>query len=261
MALRTHSKFYYGIAINEFNAYLEFQDAADPVKVALQEKEYSLAGILEEVLATLNRLGTQVYTGSISRVTRQITISAPGEFTLKTFSGTAKDVSVYSMLGFSLDADYEGSNSYTSDFGVGFEYSPQFPLQSYLDPKHNIKAIEGVTKKSTSGVIEAIRYGTESKVEFDIMFITNVSQDGSTPIRSNDSGVEDAAHFLKYATAKNPVEFMPDENASEEFMVLILESSEADTTGLGFSLIEEYDQGLPEYYRSGKLVWVLQESV
>jgi len=54
---------------------------------------------------------------------------------------------------------------------------------------------------------------------------------------------------------------MPDENASEEFMVLILESSEADTTGLGFSLIEEYDQGLPEYYRSGKLVWVLQESV
>lgn len=259
-ALKTYSKFYYGLEIIETNCYIEFQDVGDQMAVTLDVGQYTLAGLLVELLRVLNFNGAQVYTGTLDRATRQITISAPGPFKLFTNTGATKDTSAFPVLGFNTDTDYEGEDSYTGELGMGKEWAPQFFLQSYVPSKQNRKAIDASVKKSTNGKIEAIRFGVEWRMSCEALFITDIPHPSTSPIRTNTNAYDDVLDFMDYATKKAVIEFMADESDPSTYEVFKLDSTESDPTGMGFELVEEYDQSMPGYYRTGKLTWLKQEN-
>lgn len=258
MALSCFSKFYYGLEINEDNQNLDFEDSS--VKVAvLNVGVYTHDEIATEVERAFNLAGSQLYSVTLDRATRQLSISAAGNFKLKTESGLYIDTTGYNLLGFNMEADYSGSNSYQGESGAGFEYSPQYPLQSYVPPEINQGARNGVVNESTSGEIEAITFGTKKTMECEIFFITNIPQPTNTWIRNNGGGYEDAQRFLEAAVRKVPMEFILDETKPGEYQKFILASTEEDQNGLGFKLYEEWDKGWPDYFRTGTLTWTLQE--
>jgi hypothetical protein len=65
--------------------------------------------------------------------------------------------------------------------------------------------------------------------------------------------VSDARTFLAYAVTKADLEFIPDVSSASVFTKCILESTDADSNGLGFKLKEMYSQGLVGYYETGLL--------
>ena len=61
------------------------------------------------------------------------------------------------------------------------------------------------------------------------------------------------ASFNHARTEKAPIEFIKNENDPSTFQTLVLESTPTDQKGLDYDLIEMYDRGLAQYYRSGVL--------
>lgn len=260
MALGTHSKFYYGFKVEEGADTFDFEDAGGTYSIQLEHGTYTLSGLFAELAQKMNAASTQVYTVTVDRRTRIPTISAPANFKLLPNSGAGQFSTVFPMLGWSTEADMEGANTYSGEFGAGSEYVTQFPLQSYVPTTINEKPVFGSKKRTITGQVEAARYGTEKFMECEMLFVTDIPQPPGSLIRNRPNGVEDLTRFLREAGKFGEVEFMPDENDAESFEVLILESTEYDSSGMGYKLREEYDEGLPGYYSSGKLIWVLRES-
>lgn len=229
---------------------------ADGVKVAnLNPGTYTLAKIAAELQRAMNAAGSQEYTVVANRANRLVTVSSVDAFDLLSLTGPGEFVSAFPIFGFRTDIDLVGEISYTGEFGCGSEYAVQCPLQSYVPTSINQKAIDPVKKKTTTGIVEAVSYGKERLMECEMLFITNIPQPAGSIIRSNPQGVEEANAFLEYATTLAEVEFMEDENNPDEFEVLILDLTEFEQNGMGHKLREEYEEGLPNYYSSGKLTW------
>jgi len=258
MALSSRSKFYYGWKITSANRYLDFNDGTNTLTAILDVGYYSANELKTEITSKMNNLSAVDFTVSFNRATRAFTISAATNFSLLFSTGTYNGFSVASLIGFAA-TNRTGNNTYTSTLTSGSVWSPQFILQSYKPTSNNRKAIEGVVNKSASGVVEVVKYGNERFMECESLFITNVKQNAGSIVESDSNGVEDYISFIEYATDKGTIEFMPDSTDVESFQVLTLESTEQSTDGLNYELIELYDRGLAEYYRSGKLKFRLME--
>jgi hypothetical protein len=256
MQLNTHSKFFYGWQITTNNRFIDFNDGADKV-ATLKVGTYSSSDLGIEIAKQMNALSSTEFSVSFDRVTRMYTVSADADFELLTTSGVNAGRSALPLLGFTVDKS--GDDSYLADQVSGYEYSTQFYIQSYKDTSTNRKAIDGVVNKSASGVQEVIKYGNERFMEGDFTFITNIQQEQGSIIRTKETGLEDFIHFIEWCTEKAPVEFMKDEADVGSFQELVLESTEADSKGLDYDLIELYDRGLSGYFRSGKLKFKLME--
>lgn len=259
MALTTLSKFYYGLNFTDDNNVIDFEEGVTAYAATITAGYYTLETLATEVERTMNGAGSLEYTVTIDRATRVLTIDSSGPFSLLGSSGTNALSSALPLLGFDVTSDLTGQSTYISDSGAGSEYSVQFPLQGYNDPELFQRPIDSSVKKSTSGVVEVITFGVEKRMECEILLITNIPQPVNGVIRNNPNGVEDCLAFMKYAILKAPVEFMSDENNPNDFKIYILDQTESDPGGLGFRLTEEYDKGYPEYFRTGKLTWLLRE--
>lgn len=256
-ALTSYSKFYYGSTIHQDRNTFTFKEDGIE-KVATLNVGYHLPSVLPNVLASaLNIAGSQVYTVTFDRETRLLTISAENDFEIPLASMFEAESSCAEDIGFSQGTDLTGSNSYSGIAPACKEYAFQFPLQSYLPPEHNSEAIQAVKKKTVTGIVEAVSFGNLRKMEFEALYITDIVQDPKSIIRTNQDSTSQFLSFIEYATKLEKVEFMVDEKFPNDFRVFVLSSTEADQDGLGYKLIEEYDQGLPYYYRSGKLVFDL----
>lgn len=250
-ALNTHSKFYYGWKITTANKYLDFNDGA--VKVAeLKVGSYTSAALAIEIKKKLDALSSIDFTVSFNRTTRKFTISGTATFSLLCGSGVNTAQSPFDLLGYTA-IDKTGAASYLAQNVSAYEYKTQFYLQSYKDTSTNRKAIDGTINKSASGTIEVIKFGNERFMECEMNFITNLIQETGSIVRTNQTGREDFIQFIEYCTEKSDIEFMKNENDPSEFQSFILESTEVDSKGLDYDLIETYDKGLPYYYKSGKL--------
>lgn len=255
MQLEKHSKFYYGWKITTENRYLDFNDGS--IKTAIIKiGTYTSSELATEIKKQLDSIGANPFTVSFNRSTRKFTISTTGTFSLLTLSGTNSPRSVLPLLGYTLDR--VASNTYVSNIESGYQYSTQFWLQSFKDPSTNRRAIDGVINKSSSGVVEVIKYGNESFMETEFLYITNIAQATNSIIRNNQNGLENFLSFIQWCTEKSPVEFMKDESDVSVFQKLILESTEVDPKGLDYDLIELYDKGFPNFFRSGKLKFRLE---
>lgn len=259
MALSKNSKFYYGLTIDDSNQFLDYREGDATLFATLSHGSYTFASFMVELTRAMNGSAGQIYSCSVDRTTRLVTISADDEFELLSLTGIHKDSSVFGLLGADLLIDLSDENSYTFADPCGFEYVTQFPLQSYIPFHLNKKPIDAVKNKTAGGVIQAVSFGIEKRMECEMLFITDIAQPLGGPVTSNQNGVLDVTAFLDYAVTAAELEFMEDADNPLNYNVCVLDSTEEDSNGLGYRLTEEFDKDLPEYFRSGKLTWLMKE--
>lgn len=258
MALETHSKIYYGLKVTENNKFIDLVFDSTTYVVELSSGSYSLYNLCNHIASKINETTGSNFTVSLNRSLRKVTISNALDFDFIFSTGSNASRSAFELLGFEAN-DYTGDNSYTSTNPAGLSYSTQFYFQSYKSTQQNRKAIDGVINKSASGSVEVVKFGNERFMEGELLFITNIIQNNDSIIRTNTSGVEDYISLIEWMTEKAPFEVMIDESKPDEYQTFILESTEQDSKGLDYELIELYDRSLPLYYRSGKLKFRLME--
>jgi hypothetical protein len=255
MALSTYSKFYYGLTVTAANEFLDFQEGILEFTARIQLGSYTGSGLAVEIKKQMDAAGFNTYTVDYDRITRVFTISSTGAFDLLCSTGPHAGQSAFSLIGFDQSTDKTGLLTYVGDVATGKVYTTQFIIQSYKPTANNRKAIDGVVNESSSGVIEVVKFGNKLFMAGELLFITNICQRPGSIIRTNMDGVADFINFIAYCTEKGPVEFMPDESKLTEYETFILESTEQDSKGLDYELIELYDRGLAGYYRSGVLTF------
>ena len=253
--IQTYCKFYYGHTVTDENNAVNFEETlGNEITAFLNVGEYTLMDFFTELVRAMNEAGGNTYSVSINRVTRIATITVSGgtgNCKLLPATGTNNGISALPLAGFTVDTAF--SNTLIADSASGSEWIPQFMPQSFVDFMQQQKAIDGVTRKTQSGKVEAVRFGIEYIAEMNFPFITNITQPDNHPILSNPTGYEDALAFMEYATTKADLEFMPDKDKPDNFTDCVLESTPEDTNGLSFMLKELYDKGAAFYYETGIL--------
>lgn len=252
MSLSTYSKFFYGFQVDSTNLNISFSEGGPEIIATVDVGNYSFNDGLAKVASAMTDAGTQTYTVLLDRGNRLVTINATSNFTLKITSGTPT-TQLYSLLGFT-GADRTGTNTYTANLNVGSEYRPQFWLQDYIKQGHFTRSIDPTVKKTASGKIEVVRFGSEQFVQMNIKYATNKRSD-SNVIKYNSSGVENLVSFMEFAITKQPLEFMPDVDSPNSYVKLILDKTPQDGNGTSFQLKELYDKNLPEFFETGILLF------
>lgn len=250
--LKTFSSFYYGHTITKNNKFLNFNEGAGELSAELAVKGYTLTEFAIEVARAMNEIGNvNEYTTSLDRVTGKITIiSDNANFDLLINTGAQSALSCFSLAGFN-GADLTGALSYESDSFSGFEFEPQFKLQSFVDFEDNEEvANSSVSENANGDVIEVVNFGEVNVMECDVRFQTNTVPQGPS-IKDDPSGEDNFRAFLKYISTKAPIEFIPDFGDKNTFTKCILNRNKKNRNGLGFKLIEmERARG---YFESGKM--------
>lgn len=255
MQLLNNSTFYYGWQITQFNRFLDFNDGT--LRTAtLDIGSYTSSGLASMIKKKMDALSALDFTISFNRTTRKFTISSTAAFSLPALTGPSSALSVMPLLGFDL-VNKTGFSTYTGENTSAFSFTTQFPIQSFKDTSINRKAIDGVINESTSGKVEVIKFGNNRFMEGEMLFITNVIQSSGSIIRSNPTGLTEYTKLIEWLTEKYPIEFMVDSSVVSTYQEFLLESSETDSKGLNYEIIELYDIGLADYYRSGKLTFRL----
>lgn len=258
MALSTRSKFFYGWEVLPTNKYIDFNDGTSTLQAELTIGTYTPDGLAQEIALKMNSVASVNFTVTFNRSTKKFTISSASNFQLLFGSGLQYAQSIASMIGFAA-SDYTSANTYTSPVSSGYEYAPQFYLQSYKPTSNNRSAIDAVVNKSASGVIEVIKFGSERFMSCEIIFITDIYQALGSVITNDQNAVSSYISFIEWCTNKSKVQFMPDINNLSTYQDFILESTDASSDGLDYELIELYDRGLANYFRSGNLKFRLLE--
>lgn len=253
----TYSKFYYGHKITQQTNIIPLREGSTEIDVELRIGTYSLTKYKEEIQRALRQFGTQEYVVTLDRDTRFLTISAPLDFDLLFQTGQLSGLSNPELLGFAV-IDFTGENSYTSSFGSGKSYSPQFLLQNFRDFKDNLEGIQSTVNETASGIVETISFGNKRLMECEIKFITdNLVGSGLTEgyIKNNPTGIEDANEFLREIIFKGDLEFIPDIDNPNEFTTCILEKTPESGQGTSYVLKEMLDIKLNDFYQTGKLTF------
>lgn len=259
MALSNHSMFYYGLRIDSTKQYLDFKEGTTTYSAKLSYGSYTGSKICIEIKKRMEEVGNNTYLVSFDRESRKITISSDQSFDLLPQSGPTSAQSCFTEIGFNQSSDKTGLLTYTAENAALKKYNTQLWLQSYKPTSRNKKAIDPQVNKSSGGVIEVVRQGTERFMSCELNFITSIIQGQGSIVRSDSRGVENFVDFIEWCTEKYEVEFMENENDVSTYQTFILESTEQDQKGLDYELIELYDRQLPEYFRSGNLKFRLME--
>lgn len=249
----TYSKFYYGLEVTASNKWIDFDEGAGEINVSLDAGFYTLEQIAQAVEDEMNSAGTDVYTVTVNRDTRKITIASTGTFDLLWNSGVNNANTIGTLIGFVVSADDTTLTTITSDNAIGSVYEPQFKLQDYVSEADFRNLRSATRNKSASGLIEVINFGTEKFFEFSIKFATNIPQPASGPIINNTSGVANLEAFMQYMMQGAAIEFMPNKDDETTYYTLFLESTSSEGSGMGYKLQEQYGRGLKGYFETGML--------
>ncbi len=250
-ALEKHSKFYYGWQVTTQNRNIDFNDGSIK-SVTIKTGYYTSSDLAVEIKKKMDAASSLDFTVTFNRSTRKFTISSGSTFSLLFGTGPNTSQNMSSVLGYT-NTDKIAASSYLAESASGYEYATQFYIQSYKDTSTNRKAVDGVVNEASNGAIEVVKFGHKRFMEGEFLFITNIPQNEVSIVRSNFSGREDFIHFIEWCTEKAPIEFMKIESDVETYQEFILESTPTDSKGLDYDLIEMYDRGLAQYYRSGVL--------
>lgn len=247
MSLNTYSLFYYGHTVTELNRSIDFKEGGGEIQATLNIGEYSPTSYAAEWKRALDAAGGQTYTVTFDRLTRRLSATAANPFEFLVNSGSRKGSTAYTMGGFT-GADLTGAATYTGDSPSGNQFEPQFYLQDYLAPEDNEDSVEERVNESAAGVIEVVKFGNRRFTEFNIEWATNKNPTGSSLIQVQADALNNLRNFLRYATTKAPIEFMPNKAAPATFHTLILESTKANKAGTGFKLVERKREKTPGYF-------------
>lgn len=243
MALSTFSAFYFlGDKIDTTNQNIDFDEGGGELTAVVAAGSYTITEFAAAIKAAMDTAGGQVYTVSLDRDTRVLTISAAGSFTLRVTTGTNIATSPWSLMGFTAN---QTGTSLVGDSTAGEVYYNQFVLQDYVSKDDNEQLVDANVNESTAGEFEVIDFGTREFYEFSLRWITNKAGDGKV-IKNNPTGLADVRNFLSKIIGKAPFEYMPDRDTRATFDKVVLESIGSDRTGLSYKLSEE--PNLPDYF-------------
>jgi hypothetical protein len=251
--LDAYQAFYYGQKIST-NRYLDFDEGSGEITATLRVNSYSLTDLCTEISRAMNEVSADDdYSVSVDRSTGIITISkAAGTFSILGATGTNLAFSCLDVAGFA-QADTSFASSHSGTQRSGFVWEPQFKGQDFVDFEDQQSAVDGTVKKSASGKVESVKYGTQKIMDINFMFNTNIIQKDNTVIRTDLDGVANCRAFMEYATTKADMEFIPDKTNPEVFYKVMLESTPESQDGLNFKLKEQYSKGLAGYFDTGIL--------
>ena len=252
--LLTYSKFYYNFIVDENNNYIDFDDGSGEKSAEIPFGSYTLNSLAQEISGQMTSLSSShIFDCTVNRDTRIFTISASsgGNFSLLFDTGTHASLSISSLIKFNA-SDYTLSSSYDGYDSTGSVFYPQYLLQNYVDADYTKFPISSVVNRSTSGNnYEVVRFGSSKLYRFEIQYTTNLDLEKGSIIKNNPTGLEDLNYFMDYITNKYPIEFMKDENDSNTFDTIVLESSSQSEDGVSYEIIPSYDKNLPEFYSLG----------
>lgn len=249
--LTTLSVFYYGTTVTQENRYIDFDEGGIELNAILNLGSYTATEYCAEVKRALNAAGALDYDYSFNRTTRKITISASGNFTLRTNTGSHTGNNAWSMLGFTTVANKTGAATYTAENGLGSEYRPQYQLDNYVASEdHQVKE-QAAVNVSAKGQTQTLFFGNGSRVKMDITVITNKVGLKLDPFYENASGISEFRTFMNFLITKAKVEFMPDVGTRANFVPLILESTDVGRSGVEYQM----KNMTKDFYRSGLLTF------
>lgn len=251
--ITTESAFYYGFEITATNKFICFDEGFGELIAEMRVGKYTLTSGVNEAIRAMNEVGSLVYTGTLDRSTRLVTISSTSNFSLLVDTGT-NTLSAFAILGFT-GVDKTGASTYTGSTAIGTSYRPQFRLQSFVDFNDNQQAVDSTVNVSANGQVELIRFGIVKLMECNIDFITDIDQGYGGYIRTEATGVAKARTFLEYLVNKGPLEFIPDIENPGAYTNCVLESTPESKDGVNFKLKEKFSSGLIGYYSTGLLTF------
>lgn len=249
--ITTNSKFFYGTIVSVMNRSIDFDEGGPEIQATLRVGAYTATEYVAEFQRALRLAGSQLYTCTLNRTTRQMTIAAPLNFTLRSNSGTRLATTAYPLAGFSTAADFTGANSYAGVLGVGSEYITQYPVDEYLDPDDNIVKEQGTVNVTPDGILSQISFGDVPRAEMNIRLITDLDLKNKSFV-FNANGILDAKTFLAYLLSKGRVEFMKDKDSPGVFFKCFLESTSDDRSALRVVL---KNMDTPNIYETGRLTF------
>lgn len=245
--LLTRSQFYFGHLMTSLNQNFDFKEGSDEFTAILPLGDMTLNEFVDELETQMNLVGGQVYTITLNRTTRVITIAAPGTFEIR-IDGPFAGTSGWLLAGF--NANRTGSNSYVGNIGSGSKYETQYKFFKYLSPDDMRVLESSAVTQSARGDVQVISFGDGRRMECEIKPITNLDLENEG-FNFNATGLADARTFLDYITRKSKVEFMPDVADPETYYEILLDSTDYDKNGTGFAL----KNIAPDMYTSGLLKW------
>jgi len=256
MALNTKSVFYFGHLIDNTNFTLDFDEGSGEINAELDPGSYSITEFATELARALNEVSElpQVYTVTVERSTRIVTISAPASFSLLVSTGSNVGTSVFTLAGFT-GADRASGTSHDGDSPTGKEYLPQFKLQQYVPSSIWRNPTSASVNISSSGVVEVIRFGNIQFMECNIKWVTNNDVGTNDYIDNNPTALTDLIEFMDAITQKNTIEFMEDRDSRSFFETMILEKTRESTDGVGYKISELLNIKLPDWYETNKLMF------
>lgn len=244
--------FLYGFDINQNNRYIPFKNVTGGPELTATLNVGNYTGT--QMMAELKRAmefadGVYKWDWTIDRTissgtSNQVTVisTAPQPQILFMTGATAPN-SPFALLGFTA-TDLTGSSQYTSPNHCGTILIPEFPTWDYLGPD-NMVTNDGSKNVSASGIKETLVFAQMFFAQGQWQYISNFN--GRTQLTEWQS-------FMKYAIKQLQWEFTPSIYEDPEvFYQVTLESTPADSNGMGYKMNQMRGMGLYRFYDTGTL--------
>lgn len=253
MALSSKSLFLYGISIDSTNNKLDFKKVAGPtvLTATITPGSYSLTSLAIAIAAALNAADNlNVYYCTVDRTVggglqNRVTIGTTtgSYFALMFASGPNNAVSISTVIGFA-QLDFTGALFYQGSASAGTLMQTTYPGYNYLSPDFSQK-IFGSVNVSTSGIKEAIVFAIQRFITVEFKY-----EPGSKV-------VSEWTPMMTWLIEQRPFDFTPEVSAPSVVYSVTLESTSADSKGLGFEFKEMLPQ-FPNTYATGAFKFRVQ---
>lgn len=247
MALANRSLFLYGFEITPTNGYIDFQNVSSgPTLTAIvQVGFYGLTDFLAAVITAIALVDpVNTYTATVDRTVggglqNRVTITSSGSFFSLLFgSGPHNSSNPASLLGYQA-INYTGAVTYTGSTTAGTTLQPLMTGYNYVAPQRN-KKVFGAVNVSTNGTKEAIVYQLQTFWEVEFKY---------EPAESIDDNWQPLNDWM---IQQRPIEFTPDIGDPTTFFNGTLESTDQDSTGLAYQMVEMLPE-FPGLFQTGTL--------
>ena len=250
----TRSVFYFDTQVVIGSRAIDFNEGGSELQATLNVGNYSATEYAAEIQRALRVVGTQLYTVTLNRTTRKLTIAAPLTFALLSNTGTRPTIAAWAVMGFSTASNKTGTNSYVGDTGTGKEYQTQYPIEKYISEDHSINLENATYNVTPIGLGQQVDFGDGRRVEMNIRLISNATglSGNMTDFVESATGIVDFMTFIAFAMRKGKIEFMPDNATRSSFVKVILEKTAQDGDARRFALA---NMKTPNFYESDDITF------
>jgi hypothetical protein len=239
MALQSKSLFLYNILLTSSNNKIDFKKVAGPtiITATISPGAYSLTSLAIAITAALNAADNlNVYYCTVDRTVggglqNRVTIGTTTGtyFNLMFASGPNFAVSISTLIGFP-QTDTTGALFYTGGSSAGTVMQTTFPGYNYLSPDFK-QQLFGSVNVSASGLKEAIVYAVQRFLTVEFRY------------EPKTKCVIEWLPLMTWMIEQKPFDFTPEVSSPSVVYSVTLESTGADSKGLGF----EFKEMLPQF--------------